>query len=252
MAAKIDYSVFVKRAKKLARKLGKDEPEFVKQQTALLAREGAKYTPPFAGFPKPRSSSIGTKADQKIGMWAVWSDIKQIVSIKDDDVIEKAKKSWGNRPIEYGSGFIIAKGVIDSVGDLRAWHNSQQNGRGRTQPLMGPQRYWCSNSVFESYAKSEQENVGIAKAAFVKASKQLGGKGQVPAWVTKNLDKAFGSGVMMKDGRGTKGEVTSRAGGVFHTTRFLPDIMKDRLVKAVKRGEFLMKKAAKDSKFKVV
>lgn len=252
MAAKIDYSVFVKRAKKLARKLGKDEPEFIKQQTAILGREGAKYTPPFAGFPKPNSASVGTKADHKIGLWAVWMDIKQIVSIKDDDVIQKAKKSWGNGPIEYGNGFVIAKGVIDSVGELKTWHGSQQNARNRTRPLSGPERYWCPNSVFEAYAKSEQEKVGIAKAAFVKASLQLGAKGQIPAWVNKNLAIASGSGSVAPSKKGTKGEITSRAGGLFHTERFIPEIMRNRLVKAVKRGEFLMKKAAKDSSFKVV
>lgn len=252
MAAKIDYAVFEKRAKKLARNLGKDEPVFVKQQSALLAREAAKYTPPFAGFPNKNSSSIGTKADGKAGKFAVYRDIEQIVSVKDEDVIQQAKASWGDRPIEYGNGFIIALGVIDNVSALRRWHGTQQNSRNRTSPLRGPQRYWTSQAVLDTYALQEQEKVGIAKAAFAKASLQLGGKGKIPAWVSKNISKASGSGVMMKDGKGTKGEISSRAGGLFHTRNFLPTLMKNRLKKAVLRGEFLLKKAAKDSRFKVV
>ena len=252
MAAKIDYSVFVKRAKKLAKELGKDEPVFVKQQSALLAREAAKYTPPFAGFPSKNSTSIGTKADGKAGKFAVYRDIEQIVSVKDEDVIAQAKKSWGTRPIEYGNGFVIALGVIDNVGELRSWHNFQQNSRNRTAPLRGPQRYWTSQAVLDTYALEEQEKVGIAKAAFAKASIQLGGKGKIPAWVNKNIGIASGSGVMMKDGKGTKGEISSRAGGLFHTRNFLPSIMQNRLKKAVLRGEYLMKQAAKDSSFKVV
>tara|TARA_R110002153_G_scaffold274299_1_gene448235 strand:- start:1954 stop:2706 length:753 start_codon:yes stop_codon:yes gene_type:complete len=248
---KIDYSVFVKRAKALARKLGKDEKEFVKQQTGILAREVAKFTPPFASFPSNKGSAIGKKVDETQGKWAVYMDIKWICTIKPADEIAKARRSWGSSPIIYG-GKTITKGVIDDVGSLKAWHNANQGLNNRTKPLKGPMRYWVSDTVFTAYVKGEQKKVGIAKAAFAKASVALGAKGAVPAWVTKHMGTVSGSGVLIKESKGTKGIIKGQAGGLFHTNKQVPSLMKNRLVKAVKRGEFLMREAAKDSKFKVV
>tara|TARA_R110000803_G_scaffold17113_4_gene46555 strand:+ start:25 stop:789 length:765 start_codon:yes stop_codon:yes gene_type:complete len=247
----IDYSVFEKRAKALARKLGKDEKEFIKQQTGILAREVAKFTPPFASFPNHKGSAIGKKADETQGKWAVYMDIKWICTIKPADEIAKARRSWGSSPIIYG-GKTITKGVIDDVGSLKAWHNANQGLNNRTKPLKGPMRYWVSDTVFTAYVKEEQKKVGIAKAAFAKASVALGAKGAVPAWVRKHMGTVSGSGVLIKESKGTKGIIAGQAGGLFHTNKHVPSLMKNRLVKAVKRGEFLMKKAAKDSNFKVV
>ena len=40
----------------------------------------------------------------------------------------------------------------------------------RTKPLMGQNRYWVSAPVFKAYVKTQQANVGTAKAAFYKAA----------------------------------------------------------------------------------
>ena len=247
----IDDSVFQQKARLLARKLGKDEKEFIKQQTGILAREVAKFTPPFDTFPNNKGTAIGKKADEKMGKWAVYIDIKWICTIKPANVIAKAKQSWGSGPIIYG-GKTISKGVIDDVGSLRAWHNANQRANNRTKALKGPMRYWVSDTVFAAYVKEEQKKVGIAKAAFAKASVALGAKGAVPAWVKKHMGIVSGTGTVQKDTKGSKGIITGRAGGLFHTISKLPAIRKNRLIKAVKRGEFLMRKAAKDSNFKVV
>ena len=52
----IDASVFEQKARLLAKKLGKNESEFIKNQTGLLAREVAKMTPPDGrtGWSPPR------------------------------------------------------------------------------------------------------------------------------------------------------------------------------------------------------
>jgi len=247
----IDYSVFEKRAKALAKRLGKDEREFIRQQTGILAREVAKFTPPFASFPTFRGTAIGSKADEKQGRWAIYMDVKWICTVKPDDVISKAKTSWGSGPIIYG-GKMIAKGVIDSTGSLHAWHKANQGPNNRTKALKGPERYWVSLSAFTQYVKEQQNNVGTAKAAFAQASVALGAKGSVPLWVKKNMPNSQGTGRLSKGSKGTTGDISGRAGGLFHTNRHVPKLMKNRLVKAVKRGEFLMRKAAKDSNFKVV
>ena len=248
---KFDDSVFQQRAAALARNLGKDEFEFVKQQTGLLAREVARHTPPFAVFPSGGGTSLGTRADKVQGEWAVYIDVKWICTIKPAAEIAKAKAYWGGSPIIYG-GKVIAKGVIDDVGSLRAWHSSNQGLNNRTKPLKGPMRYWVSDTVFASYVKEEQAKVGIAKASFAKASLALGAKGTIPAWVKRHTATASGTGQMMKQSKGTTGTILGRAGGLYHTTRHLPMLRKNRLIKAVKRGEYLMRQAAKDSGFKVI
>ena len=117
---------------------------------------------------------------------------------------------------------------------------------------MGPNRYWVSAPVFKAYVKTQQANVGTAKAAFYKAAMALGAKVTAPAGVKNNTGNSVGTGTVKKGSGGSKGTIKGRAGGLFHTNKFLPMLRKNRLIKAVKRGEFLMRKAAKDSKFKVV
>ena len=249
----IDDSVFQKRARILAKKLGKDEKEFIRQQTGILAREVARFTPPFASFPKlTNSASVGTSKDMQAGKWAMFIDIAQICTVKEKGVITKAKKSWGSGPIIYGKGKVIAKGIIDDAGSLHAWHNANQGANNRTKPLSGSNRYWVSAPVFKKYVKDQQANVGTAKAAFYKAAMALGAKVTAPALVKKNIMNSVGTGTVKKESKGSKGTITGRAGGLFHTNRHLPMLRKNRLIKAVKRGEFLMRKAAKDSSFKVV
>ena len=89
--AKFDDTVFQQRAAALARNLGKDEFEFVKQQTGLLAREVARHTPPFAVFPSGGGTSLGTRADKVQGEWAVYIDVKWICTIKSAAEIAEAK-----------------------------------------------------------------------------------------------------------------------------------------------------------------
>jgi len=248
----IDYSVFEKRAKALAKRLGKDEREFVRQQTGILAREVAKFTPPFASFPTFRGTGIGTKADEKQGRWAIYMDVKWICTVKPADEIAKAKIKWGNSPIILGNGKRISLGVIDDIGSLAKWHSMNQGLNNRTKALKGPDRFMVSDTIFAQYVKEEQKKVGIAKAAFAKASLALGAKGTIPAWVKNDMARTSGSGNLIKESKGTKGTITGRAGGLFHTTRHVPKLAKNRLYKAVKRGEILMREAAKDSNFKVV
>ena len=248
----IDDSVFQKRAKELARKLGKDEKEFIKQQTGILAREVARMTPPFASFPKlSNSASVGSAKDIKAGKWAVYNDVAQIVSVYRRPAIIWAKKSFGEGKI-YGGQYLLAAGVIDDVGRLHAWHKANRSANNRTKFLVKSERYWVSETIFKRYVKTQQANVGTAKAAFYKAAMALGAKVTAPAGVINNKVNSVGTGTVKKGSSGSKGIITGRAGGLFHTNKFLPMFRKNRLIKAVKRGEFLMRKAAKDSNFKVV
>jgi len=249
----IDDSLFKKRAAALARNLGKDEVEFIKQQTGILAREVARFTPPFASFPKNSSSaSVASAKDIKAGKVATYIDIAQICTVKLKGEINKAIKRGGKGPITSFKGEAISLGIIDDVTTLHNWHKANQRANNRTRPLMGPNRYWVSAPIFKSYVKEQQKNVGTAKAAFYKAAIALGATVTAPMGVKNNTGNAKGTGKVEKKSKGSKGTITGKAGGLFHTNKHLPMLRKNRLIKALKRGEFLMRKAAKDSNFKVI
>ena len=249
----IDDTVFKQRMAQLARNLGEDEYEFIKNQTGILAREVARFTPPFAVFPKlSTSASVATSKDMQAGKWAVYVDVAQICTIKEKGFITKAKKSWGSEVIKYGDGKVISLGIIDDIGTLHKWHTANQGLNNRTRPLTGPNRYWVSSPVFKAYVKTQQANVGTAKAAFYNAALRLGAKVTAPAGVVNNMGNSVGTGTIKKESQGTKGTIRGRAGGLYHTNRHLPMLKKNRLIKAVKRGEYLMRQAAKDSGFNVV
>ena len=248
--AYVDDSVFQQKAKKLARKLGVDEYEFVKEQTGLLAREVAKMTPPYASFPSlVKGTSVGTAKDIKAGEWAVYNDIKQICFIVPDDVAERTRRATKGGPV-YRRGKIVAPGVISSMSLLSAWHRKNKGLNGRTKDLDVPLLPWVGETLFVNYAKTQQKEVGIAKAAFYKASLALGAKGAAVAGIKRHLAKTTGSGRMTKARKGPAGNISGSADGLWHTNRHLPALQRNRLIKAVKRLEYIGKKAAKESGFK--
>ena len=247
----IDDSVFQKRAKELARKLGKDEKEFIKQQTGILAREVARMTPPFASFPKlSNSASVGSAKDIKAGKGAIVVDLLRICSTRKGPTVKWAKKTFGNGPVIFESQ--AAGGVLINEAELKAWHKINQRPNNRTKRLPTTSKYWVTSVVLNRYIKKEQLKVGRAKAAFYQLATKLGAKATAPANVKNNVSRVPGLGIVRTTQGKTEGTIWSREGGLFHTNKFLPMLRKNRLIKAVKRGEFLMRKAAKDSDFKVV
>lgn len=246
----IDDSEFQRKAKKLAREYGVDEKEFVKDQTGLLAREAAKMTPPWASFPKLTGTGVGTAKDIKAGKMAVLYDLYKIVSPRKKGIVTWAKKTFHNRPI-YLKGQVVAQFAIDDAAELEQWHARWQKQNGRTTKLAKDQRPWVSQPLFNKHVKKEQAKVGIAKAALVKASLQLGAKGTIPKAIMQNLNVPSGTGRMIKTGKGHDGLITSAADGLFHTKRFLPQLMTNRLKKAVKRLEYIGRQSAKKAGFKV-
>ena len=64
------------------------------------------------------------------------------------------------------------------------------------------------------------------------------------------MDKPSGSGKITKTAKGPHGILSARAEGLFHTKRFLPQLMTNRLKKAVKRLEYIGRQSAKKAGFK--
>jgi hypothetical protein len=255
----VDDSVFQKKAKKLAKKLGVDEYDFVKNQTGLLAREAAMMTPPYVSFPGLRGgTSPGTKADLVAGEDAIYNKkpgkgggLKRIFIVVADDVANKEyRKSKGG--MIYRHGRPVALGVMTNMSEMHSWHQSNRNARGRTIKAIAPHIPWVSESLFKQYAEKVQRRVGIAKASFVSASKQLEAKGGVTPKIKRHLGRASGIGFMEKTRKGPYGNIVAKADGISHTFKHLPKLESNRLKKAVKRLEYIGRQSAKKSGFKVV
>lgn len=244
----IDDNVFQQRARKLARLYKVEENAFVREQTALLARDVAKYTPPFDKFPGKGSRSIGTGKDKKAGINALDRDINYITTAQKIGDINWALQTFGaGRPIFKGRKQ-ISKGVLTSVNQLRRWHKQNRSARsGRTEPLQHDQKYWVSEQIVKKYKKSESVKVGISKAAFAKAAMQLGSKAAVPAWIKRHLGGASGRGKTVRTSTGAHGLIRGKAPGLAHVKRLLPMIEADRLIKATKRLRILKRSIAKKS-----
>jgi len=243
----VDDSTFKKNAKKLLSDMGVDSMIFMRQQTGLLARDLAKFTPPFSTFPTSKGTGIGAAKDIRQGKLAVAVGLYSICHIRKRKSINWAKKAFGDGPIFSGKKQ-IAHGVIDDIESLALWHNSNRGSRGRTRNVPPTQRPFVFRTVFNKYLKKRQADVGTAKASFYKASLALNAKGAAPANVKKNLGKAIGSSSVKKKRKGPVGTTTGKAKGAYLTkSKFLPKIQKDRTIKAMKRLKYVGNKLARES-----
>lgn len=248
----IDDAVFQRRAVKLARKFRVDEKKFINDQSRLLARDAARFTPPFKNFPDwHKGTAIGSKEDIEEGEWAVYTDLRRIFEVIPDDAIWKEHKYSKGGPI-YRKGEIRSPGVITDAFTMHRWHRDNKNSRGRTRRLKRPGIPWVGESLFEEYLKSQQASVGMAKASFLKASLAFGGKPAATPKIKRHLARASGSGHMKKTSKGHEGIMTASAEGLYHLVRLLPHLRRNRVKKAEKRLEILTKAAAKQAGFKVV
>jgi hypothetical protein len=246
----IDDSVFQERVVKLARKFKVDEKQFIKDQSRLLARDAARFTPPFAQFPDwHKGTHIGTKADLVEGEWAVYKDLRRIFEVLPDSVIWKEHKYSKGGPI-YRHNAIRSPGVITDGFKMHQWHRDNKRPNGRTKKLKKPGIPWVGESLFYEYLKSQQASVGMAKASFLKASMAFGGKSSATPKIKRHLARTSGSGNLVKTGKGYDGHIRAKAEGLYHLIRLLPHLRRNRTKKAEKRLEILAKKAVKSSGFK--
>jgi len=247
----IDDTLFLQRTKALARKLGEGQKDFIQNQTGILAREVARMTPPFATFPKlSGTASVGTAKDIAMGKQAITDDLYNICSIRELKTVKWARKAFGTGPVYFESQ--AAGGTIINEAELHAWHKRNLRPSNTTRKLPNISKFWVTQTIFNRYAKNQHQYVGRAKATFYKVALKLGAKVTAPANVKNNALLVSSSGVVNTKGGFAEGVIKGRAGGLFHTIGWLPMLRNNRLIKAVKRGEYIMKQAAKDSGFDTV
>jgi len=252
----IDDAVFQQRvaalARNLASNLAEDQAGFIKNQTGILSREVARMTPPYATYPKlTNTPSVGTAKDIAQGKLAITKDLAKICVIKDLKDVKWARKTFGTGPFSFE--FIRGGGTIINEAEFHEWHKrSLYKGRNRTRKITYYSRPWVTQTIFNRYARSQHQYVGRAKATFYKNAVKLGATVTGPAGVKNNALLVNSSASINTRGGFSEGVIRGRAGGLYHTLRHLPMLRKNRLIKAVKRGEYLLKQAAKDSNFNVV
>ena len=242
----VDDTLFKKNAKKFLLEIGIEEKDFIKEQSGLLARDLARFTPPYASFPVNKGTSIGKPADIRAGKFAVFYDIIGICHPRKRSAINWAKKNFGNGYI-YANNVKIGKGVIENIGDLSNWHHQNRNRRGRTKRIPDSEQPFVLKTVFNKYYKRRQKDVGIAKASFYKASLAFDAKGSAPPNVKKNLGKSAGLGIMRKTDKGWVGNISGTSKGAADTLRHLPQIQFDREKRAMARLKYIVNALMKKS-----
>lgn len=243
----IDDKTFAKRSKKLLDDLGRETKPFVREQSALLARDLAKYTPPFDTFPKGNSNTVGTSKDIQKGKRALSIGLYSICHIRKRKTINWAKKAFNGGPV-FINGKQIASGIIEDIATLSKWHYSNKDIKGRTKFVPPSERPFVFKTVFNKYLKIRLKDVGVAKASFYKASLHLGGKHNAVRQIKIALGKGTGKGTLKKTQKGYTGQILGLAKGAYNTKKHLPMLQKDRNIKALKRLKILASKLAKETK----
>lgn len=272
----IDDTVFQRKARRLARLLKVDERQFVQNQGGLLARDVAKYTPPYVKFPSKGQSTIGSKKDFNKGRGSIIKDMLLNFRITDQSYIDHIYDITGTtknirRTLrnKKGKQYLVDVDRLNfgSVSEAVNWHNSRRrksDGRamhrgkaGGNDPNIGRWKerdvMWVSQEVFNKAKKQLIKNVGMSKAGPAKAALQLGAKGSIPLPVKKQLGRVAASGRMAQTNKGPYAIIrasASRSPGLAHVQHLMPMIMRDRLIKAVKRLKHIKRQAVKRSGFK--
>ena len=254
----IDYSEFQRKAKALVKVWKLEEKDFIKDQSRLLAREAAKWTPPWSGgkkafsqLMKRKGTAVATKADIEAGENAIKKDIKQICYRVEDRKVWEWREKYGENALIYNHlGVPIARGVITNGAKLYRWHQDNKRKNGRTMELKPPNMPAVGKELINEYIKDMQKHVGVAKASLLKTAMSFGDKGSGPAKIKRHIGKATGSGRLITTQKGTEGLLSARADGLYRTKQLVPDLMRNRLEKALKRLQILAKAAGRKAKFK--
>jgi hypothetical protein len=246
-----DDSLFQHKIRKLAKKWKVDEKEFVREQGALFLNDIGRFVPPYKTFPFGKRKTMGTAADKKAGQLAILYDLKKIFFVPNADVYQWALKSYPRGQI-YRGRKVIGGGVLQSLDEMKHFHNINRKRNGRPKSLRGFEQMWVSDALFKKYYKVEITNVGIAKAAIARCVKSLNAKTKIPVWIVKQFSKAKGSARMVKLGQSWSAVFYASAFGLQHVTgKTIRIIQKGRLKAMESRLKHIFRQSAKESGWKV-
>lgn len=248
-----DDAVYRKKIRDLARRMNVDEAEFVREQAGFLARDFAKYVPPFRTFPTGRGTSMGKKEDQKAGQLAIMADMNRIFFQPDDSAVyDWARKQFPQGQI-WTKGRITGAGVAHTLRDMAKHHARFQNPRtGRIGRVSLEQRLWVSRSMFNEYLAQEIRKVGIAKATIAKSAIYLHPKIKAIRFISRHFSYVRSSARMAKIKNSPTAFFRGTAAGLHNLRGKTISIVKRARLKAMeKRLTLILKGNAKKSGFKV-
>tara|TARA_R110000782_G_scaffold87467_3_gene169442 strand:- start:4101 stop:4889 length:789 start_codon:yes stop_codon:yes gene_type:complete len=248
----LDDDVFQHKIRKLAKKFGVEEKQFVKEQGAAFVNDIGRFVPPYKTFPVGKSRTMGGAKDNKAGQLAVMYDLKKLFFVPNAAVYTWAENKFKRGEIFKGRK-VIGAGVAKSIDEMKNFHNKHRNIRtGRPRSLKGFQQMWVSEKLFKKYYALEKADVGTAKGALATAVKMLNPKYAIPAWIAKQMGKAHGSGRCVKIADSWTAVFKCRAFGLQHVRPSMVAIVQKGRLKAMEnRLKFIFKDAAKKSGWKV-
>lgn len=256
----LDDAIFKKRMRDLARQHGIDEGVFVKEQGGFLARDLARYAPPYAKFPSGRGTSIGTTKDKEQGEYALWTDLMKIFRIKDQSFLDYCRKNFGITRVDRtaygrkGKEYRVAYTLIClSISDVRLWHKRNMRKDGRTRDMAdSASTAWVSEDLLKKYYEMEVRKVGKAKASLAKAAIQLHSKIRAPKWVKRHIGSADAQGKVADVFGQPTAFIDANAAGLHHIGGKTINIVKRGRIRAMKtRLKHLFKANAKKAGFRV-
>ena len=241
----VDDHLLREKTKRLLKKTGKTEQEFVKEQAALLAQMLAKITPPYAAgqLSYTKGSKYGSAKDKKQGESAIIQDMNRAFRVRDPGFLKFLIKRAGRSTDldltlrkKSGESYQIRAHAIELTNESAALKHLRRhrNNRGRipqsyqSPRWTNPQTMWIPPALFKKVLAAAKNNVGIAKAAHAKAADKLGAKVKPPKWISRHHGKV-NTRITTTEAKGYRVSVHASAAGLQHT---IPKIIRATQLRA--------------------
>ena len=270
----VDDTLFRAKAKQLVKKLKIDEHEFVKDQSAQLARTICKATPPFKGGVFPRLTKPGyqegsVKDAVAAGERAIKHDLGVIFRQRSEGYLKHVHDVTGKKRNirqvlrnKAGKTYLIDVDIINynSFTDAIKWHWQKRLSNGRVKNYRKGNKdsqigrwqsrdvMWITPEIWQKVFKQLSANVGLSKAAFGKAAMKLGIKQKPPKYIKRHFSKVDTSVIIQRNPSVVT--IHGSAPGLEIAERKLNKIKEIRSKAMVKRLEYLLRANAKKAGFK--
>jgi hypothetical protein len=179
------YNAFVAKGRE------SDAQTVLQDQTRLLVRKIAEFTPP----PKLNSGAL------KMGEQAISNDLNGLISEAGPKLFDEIKAQYGTRNVE--APIINTKGeeirlvwgsLTDNADQLPDLHNQYRRKWGRARKARQARGQWRAFVVVpkgmrDPYIKKVQQNVGRWKAKWALIGRKLGDE-RWPAWIKRHFEYA--------------------------------------------------------------
>jgi hypothetical protein len=199
---RLDRARFDRKMRELARLLNKSLSEVLRDEARLALNAAVKMTAPMT-YAVSMTQSLA--AQRRIGEEAVRRDVRQVfpTEIRNEKsaiaAVQKLARAGRSEEAEKILRDVKAAAEwVPGSTPSSAHHRKQRNRRGRVrrnpQRMIGP-----TEAAVAGYVRQRIKHVGISKAGWVTAARDLGLK--LPRWIARN-DKGNGRIIKLHEGTG--------------------------------------------------